>query len=64
MLRFIIVFLLCFYSLSASAAGIDIVKACEERDEQKKVDSILDKISQSGYDSLSEEEKEELFNQK
>ena len=31
--------------------------------EQKKIDSILDKISKSGYDSLSQEEKDELFNQ-
>ena len=28
---------------------------------QKKVDIILDKISKSGYDSLSKEEKEFLF---
>jgi membrane associated rhomboid family serine protease len=30
-------------------------------EEQKKIDAILDKISQSGYDSLSKEEKEFLF---
>ncbi|MEM9052397.1 MAG: rhomboid family intramembrane serine protease, partial [Bacteroidota bacterium] len=30
--------------------------------EQKKIDEILDKISQSGYDSLSKAEKEYLFN--
>jgi hypothetical protein len=30
-------------------------------DYQKKIDSILDKISKSGYDSLSKEEKELLF---
>jgi membrane associated rhomboid family serine protease len=29
---------------------------------QKKIDSILDKISKSGYESLSKEEKEMLFN--
>ncbi len=29
---------------------------------QKQIDAILDKISQSGYDSLSKEEKELLFN--
>lgn len=29
---------------------------------QKKIDDILDKISQSGYDSLTKEEKEFLFN--
>jgi hypothetical protein len=28
---------------------------------QKKIDSILDKISKSGYDSLTKEEKETLF---
>lgn len=28
---------------------------------QKKIDSILDKISRSGYDSLTKEEKELLF---
>ena len=32
-----------------------------ERINQKKIDSILDKISNSGYDSLSKEEKEYLF---
>ena len=31
---------------------------------QRKVDSILDKISKSGYDALSKEEKDFLFNQK
>ncbi|HSG67719.1 MAG TPA: rhomboid family intramembrane serine protease, partial [Bacteroidales bacterium] len=31
-------------------------------EKQKKIDSILDKISRSGYDSLSKEEKEILFN--
>lgn len=30
--------------------------------EQKRIDEILDKISQSGYDSLTKEEKEFLFN--
>ena len=32
--------------------------------EQKKVDAILDKISQSGYDHLTREEKDFLFNYK
>lgn len=32
-----------------------------KRDEQARVDSILDKISRSGYDSLSKEEKDFLF---
>lgn len=31
---------------------------------QRKVDAILDKISKSGYDALTKEEKEFLFNQK
>jgi hypothetical protein len=30
--------------------------------DQEKIDRILDKISASGYDSLSKEEKELLFN--
>ena len=30
---------------------------------QSRVDSILDKISKSGYDSLNDEEKEFLFKQ-
>lgn len=33
-------------------------------DTQQKIDSILDKISKSGYDTLSKEEKEFLFKQK
>ncbi len=33
-----------------------------EKSSQKRIDEILDKISQSGYDSLSKEEKEFLFN--
>ena len=30
-------------------------------DHQKKIDAILDKISKSGYDSLTKEEKDYLF---
>ena len=33
-----------------------------QADEQKRIDEILDKISRSGYDSLSKEEKDFLFN--
>ena len=33
------------------------------RNKQSKIDMILDKISKSGYDSLSDEEKEYLFKQ-
>jgi membrane associated rhomboid family serine protease len=36
-------------------------QATEEAEKQKKIDAILDKIAQSGYDSLTEEEKEFLF---
>jgi len=45
MLRLIIILLLCFYSLSASSAGIDIDKACEERNEQEN--ALLSKMSTS-----------------
>ena len=33
----------------------------QEFNTQKRVDLILDKISKSGYDSLTQEEKEFLF---
>lgn len=35
----------------------------ERRDEDRRTDEILDKISKGGYDSLTEEEKEFLFKQ-
>ena len=38
-------------------------KKSEKNNNQKKIDSILDKISKSGYDSLSKAEKEFLFKQ-
>ena len=34
----------------------------EKDDQQKKIDAILDKISKSGYDSLTKAEKDYLFN--
>jgi len=34
----------------------------EKDEKQKRIDDILDKISQSGYESLSKEEKDFLFN--
>jgi membrane associated rhomboid family serine protease len=37
-------------------------KAGTNRTRQEKVDAILDKVADSGYDSLSKEEKEFLFN--
>jgi membrane associated rhomboid family serine protease len=36
----------------------------QKAEEQKEIDRILDKISQGGYDSLTKEEKEKLFNMK
>jgi hypothetical protein len=33
----------------------------EEESEQRRVDAILDKISQGGYQSLTDEEKKILF---
>jgi hypothetical protein len=37
------------------------VKAIEKDKTQQQIDEILDKISQSGYDSLTQDEKEFLF---
>lgn len=36
-------------------------QSANARDKQKRIDEILDKISKSGYDSLSKDEKEFLF---
>lgn len=36
----------------------------KNKENQEQVDALLDKISKSGYDSLSQEEKEFLFNQR
>lgn len=41
----------------STAANVDRKKA----DKQRKIDAILDKISKSGYESLSKEEKDFLF---
>jgi hypothetical protein len=35
--------------------------ATEDKDKQQKIDRILDKISKSGYESLTKEEKDFLF---
>lgn len=37
-------------------------RARNKREQQEKIDAILDKISKSGYDSLSKQEKDYLFN--
>ena len=39
----------------------DIEYNNQKAEEQKEIDKILDKISKSGYDSLSAKEKELLF---
>jgi len=36
-------------------------KKSDDSNHQNKIDAILDKISKSGYDSLSKEEKDYLF---
>ena len=33
-----------------------------KKEQQEKIDAILDKISKSGYDSLTKQEKDYLFN--
>jgi hypothetical protein len=35
----------------------------EKKSKQEKIDQILDKISKSGYESLTRQEKDFLFNQ-
>ncbi len=37
-------------------------RSSSTKTEQEEIDAILDKISQSGYDSLSKDEKQKLFN--
>jgi hypothetical protein len=41
----------------------DEVFNAEKKAKQERIDEILDKISKSGYESLSREEKDYLFNQ-
>jgi hypothetical protein len=47
------------YSKPSYSGGKSLKKQAEKN--QEKLDAILDKISQSGYESLSKEEKEFLF---
>ncbi len=44
-----------------STVSNDIAYNAAKKDKQERVDAILDKISRSGYDSLSKEEKDFLF---
>ncbi|WP_051205352.1 rhomboid family intramembrane serine protease [Salinimicrobium xinjiangense] len=47
---------------SESSASAYTTKARNKREQQEKIDAILDKISKSGYDSLTKQEKDYLFN--
>ena len=42
--------------------GTKVAQPARSKGEQEKVDEILDKIARSGYDSLSKEERDFLFN--
>ena len=42
--------------------GTQVTQPARSKGEQEKVDEILDKIARSGYDSLSKEERDFLFN--
>lgn len=50
-----------FSKVHVNKAASNLSKAPKTDVEQKKIDDILDKISKSGYDSLTKEEKEFLF---
>ena len=56
-----------YYSLYGFPKKVSVQKHKKRktnfRNKQNKIDMILDKISKSGYDSLSDEEKEYLFKQ-
>ena len=49
------------YKNNKSASSQGVTTAYNEREQQKKIDAILDKLSHSGYDSLTKEEKDYLF---
>lgn len=49
------------YTRGKSASYAAKNKPSNKADDQKKMDEILDKISRSGYDSLTKEEKDHLF---
>lgn len=50
--------------ISTKPSKISFEKMKQEDATQRRIDEILDKISKSGYDSLSQEDKEFLFRQK
>lgn len=47
---------------ATASAGRSSSKSNMDEPPQEEIDAILDKISQSGYDSLSKDEKQKLFN--
>ncbi|MFV8838221.1 rhomboid family intramembrane serine protease [Salinimicrobium soli] len=47
---------------SSSSTSYTYGSQRNKREEQEKIDAILDKISKSGYDSLTKQEKDYLFN--
>ena len=47
---------------SNTAAETDQEYNLRRRKEQERIDEILDKVRRSGYASLTEEEKKDLFN--
>jgi membrane associated rhomboid family serine protease len=49
------------YRNTAEAPGASARKSASFMPEQEEIDGILDKISRSGYESLSKEEKQKLF---
>lgn len=49
------------YKKSAAAQNVKAKEAYDQQSRQKKIDAILDKISKSGYESLSKGEKDFLF---
>ena len=50
-----------YKSSQKQSKGAEFTQAYKDRQRQKKIDDILDKISHSGYESLSKEEKDYLF---
>lgn len=50
-------------SSSTHHTNVDWDYNAKQKQEQKEVDAILDKIRRNGYDSLTKEEKQRLFEQ-
>ena len=50
-------------SSSTHHTNVDWDYNAKQKQEQKEVDAILDKIRRNGYDSLTKEEKQRLFDQ-